>query len=416
MGRLRTALCGVMLACFVASLVAAQETYYVKGLKAYQAAQKLARAKKPAEAQAAYLDVAKSFPKHELADDSLYNAAQQAQRRRKYKEAADLYDRIVKEYPQSTVACNALYSAGYLYYGSLRDRKKGGALFERAASYRPGYTGAEMALYMAAICHNVGKDYEGVVRVANTFAATRPKTGSRFLIVLAYKASAQLRLGKPEEALATVGQIKKLAPGAGQIGSAYYQIAAYYNSKRQYKGAAENYQRAAAVTAYESASMALIYAAQCHERMKPKDGEGALRIYQQYLDKFPKGDKAHDAVYRMAAVCRNILKDRAREIQVCDAFLKKHPKSLYADRMLWSMAQAYRQTKQVDKALAVCRRIMADHSASDLADDATLYLVDMLAAKGDKAEARKVCEKLVNDRPGSSSAARAVARLKNLSK
>lgn len=402
-----------LLAALLAAAAAAQDeakTLYQQGRDAYNAANALQREKKYAEAAAAYLQMAKAHPTHEMADNALYQAGAAANTAKDRETATVAFEALLKDYPGSSQRLSAISTLASLYR-SLQPAKAA-SLYERLAGEEfSGYSGRDSVLQNAIGALRTAKDYEGALRLIDKAAAIIPHQGSTWGAVLGYKIDALLALEKADDAVAAADEMAKLYPGDQVVAAAYRRVADHFNRQREYSKAAGMYLKGAEYPGYGSALASYSSAASALTRQDPPDTEGALRIYRRYIDEYPNGAHAQEFHLRLTALYRGPLKDRQKEIETCKAFVGKYPKSMLLDQMILSLGRAYQETEKPAEAIAAYLELLEKAPQSDLAAQAMYRLGQAYIAAGDNAKAKAIYQRVVAEKPGYNYADQAAARL-----
>ena len=391
----------------------APETIYEKGMVLFKEAQELDAEKKYDEGLAAWLKLADEYPTHQYARHALNRAATLANGLKKYDQSVTLWERFAEATTDGAEKASAYYAIGSLYYGQIRDYAKGGPWYEKAAGV-PGYSNADVAMWQGLYCYNRAKEHDKVLAIVDKFMTDHSPKGSYGMQMLSYAAQAQMTEGDMDGAAATVEKMTALGSTDYRIADLHYRLGNEYRRKKDDAKAAAAYVKAAELgAAYDRGAVCLVTAG---DVLAAKNPEEALKLYRQYVEEYPKGQYAHEVYMRMARVCQNYLKDRAKEITVCEEFLKKYGKSVYRDDILMQLAAAAQavegnQEKQID----------ALQQVVDLEDrgyhraNAVIALARIQRTKKDNVSARKFYEIAIKDYAGwqvADVAAREMAALK----
>ncbi len=100
------------------------------------------------EAIAAYVDFAKHYPQHGLADDALWQAAKATERNSQFARAETLYGRLAEHYPQSEYSDEARWGIGFALY-CREQYPQALAAFERTSQQAHQPHIIDQALYWA---------------------------------------------------------------------------------------------------------------------------------------------------------------------------------------------------------------------------------------------------------------------------
>jgi tol-pal system protein YbgF len=107
-------------------------------------------------------------------------------------------------------------------------------------------------------------------------------------------------------------------------------------------------------------------------------------------------------------------KDYKRSIDRFRAFLKKYPKSAYADNAQYWIGECYYALREFDQAILEFDTVRRNYPKGDKVPAALLKQGFAFAELGDKVDARLILQELVNKYPQSSEAAKAKQKLKSL--
>jgi tol-pal system protein YbgF len=107
-------------------------------------------------------------------------------------------------------------------------------------------------------------------------------------------------------------------------------------------------------------------------------------------------------------------KDYKRAIDRFKAFLKKHPKSAYADNAQYWIGECHYALKEFDQAILEFDAVRRNYPKGDKVPAALLKQGFAFAELGDKVDARLILQELINRYPQSSEASRAKQKLKSL--
>ncbi|MGA7160140.1 MAG: tetratricopeptide repeat protein [Bacteroidota bacterium] len=402
--------------------------------------------KKSDDARAAFQNFALTYPDHPKAPDAWWNIGEMYGEEKKFGDAASAFERIKVFQPKSTLAPKALLTASeYFERAGDNDNAKRclrslvsdyptdelvtaahaqlGTLFlkennliaARSELLLVTESGgdkeliAEASLQLASVAESSGRPaeaeqlYHAIIDGKKTEVSTATLAQAKLQLARFYFSS-----GRQAEAIEGLqnlaGDSLKLPQGILQqslqaLGNGYYSV-------REYKKAADAYERSLLHSADSSLIVtALFGAGQSYDALKEyrksfaafsaavekpasaseeryallraatlasslKDFETAVRYYTKCLDLFPNDEEAPDILFRIAELHRVNLKEPQKAIDLYTSFLVRYPNDEECDDATFSLGLAYEALQETGEAMKAYNKLIDIYPASKFTAEA----------------------------------------------
>jgi len=315
-----------------ADILTEDPQYHAADKVLYESAWALKAAKQPAESQARFALLAKTYPKSTLAAEARYHVAESRYDAQDYGTAAETYRTVLASAKQPDLVEKAAHKLGWALYQS-GDYAGAKAAFQKQLEAKPTGELAGDGQFMQAECMFKAGEYEPALTAYKqaTGAQTSNKEFGALALLHAGQAAAQLKqwdeagklleslgvrhpdsaylpeawyeLGwvrqsqdRPDEALPLY---EKAAASNREVGArARFMMGEIYFAKKDHKEAVRQFFKAAyGYNAPRWQADATFEAARCFEVLE--NVAQAKKSYQELLEKFPDSDKAAAAKQRL---------------------------------------------------------------------------------------------------------------------
>lgn len=383
---------------------AQDETFYQKGLAAYQAASQLRTDKQFEDAAAAFEAMARDYPGHDSADDAHYlGGLVYAQNLKQDDKAIALWEPAIEKYPQANHTLNIMGQLASAY-ARQGDNAKAAQMYLAMADAARHTTSEENYHYSAVHQYRAGKHYDKVAEAVDSYVERFGTDGTRGLDLLQTKAQAQLEADDRTALAAAVKQLEEIAPGSAQLGAVYYSIANTMRQQKDFVRSTQFWIKASEIAAYTNAHAALWNAAaDVVQSGDPPRFEDGIGLYRRYMEQFPKGPYHAQALLQIADLHNRNNNANAR-IETYREYLKTFPDAAQADWVTYQIALSMQQAKQEGFAIEAYKKLIQAYPQSQYMDEALLNLARMLASSGFPDQAKPLYFKLIKDHEGTSAA------------
>jgi len=276
--------------------------------------------------------------------------------------AINEYRKVAKRWPDEHLADDALYQVGSLYLerGSTEAARE--ALLAVAEKY-PNSPLADDALFA------VGRSYE---QEAEKYSAVTRSESAEIANVeaqrQAYQLSQSARRLNRERGQALLSDLKK----AGKFEEADKEVASFAARNKQYDQAAveviANLARQQAET---------LTAEQLADRQDKINAalRRAVDVYERAA-RLVSGDKADDALLRMAEIYDTQLKDEDEAMAVWQEIVKQFGGTSVAENSSWKIAEYYERKDKHSEAIAAYQEFLRSYRSSSRAGDAMIAVAE----------------------------------------
>jgi len=345
------------------------------------------------ESQQSYEDVARNFPKDELADDALHAAAAAASKRGAHAEAAALADELARKHPQSPFAGKArLLVAEVLFQQEkFAEAEK---VFAELAKNLPEGVGKDAVTYKLAWCASK----QGRAKEASDLfrRVADENKDSKLAAESLYMAAKLLAdTGKHADAKALYERCLKEHPDSPTAEKAAYAVAVADFSQRQWDKAAAGLR--AFAQRYPNSKLvpdAMFYLGESHFAAGQYDA--ARAAYDEVTAKHPKSAVADKALYG-SAWC---LREKKAFKEACVAFEKvaaTFPTSAVCAQALYWAGRCRMDLAEHAQARGLFARTLQAPGAEKVAADAAYHAARCLLSEKKHDEAVKALEKFLKD-------------------
>lgn len=296
---------------------------YTAGRDAYNDAYALHRQGKHMEAVAGLLEMADTYPAHELTDNSLYQAAQAAGSAKNYQAVANAYQRLLADCPGSGYRVTAATNLASTYL-TLKQPAKAAAVYERLAGEEfEGYSGRDSVLQSAIGALRTAKDYEGALRLIEKSADVIPAAGANYVSILGYKVEVLLAMGREDDAIAAIDDIAEQYPGDQTAAAIYRRLGDSFNREKKYAKAAAMFVKGTEYPAYSYFLSS--YTSAISALRSAKDNERAMRLIEKALKAVPRTSPVYVGVLSYKVDTARDLGQLDQALAAADEMAKMYP-------------------------------------------------------------------------------------------
>ncbi|MCX7907187.1 MAG: tetratricopeptide repeat protein [Bacteroidetes bacterium] len=347
-------------------------------------------------------------PASPFAPQALYNIGDAYYNAGRLEEAVRAYEDFVRQYPQHPLVVEAISSAQYAYE-ALGRSEQGEALLERFAAQNPDNPLVEELRYRIGELRLQAGRYEEAIRALRRFIETA--RGTRRLPEAYYNLGfAYRQLGRLEEAIATWQRLVSDFPGADQRRDALRQLGELYLEQGRYRQAIGVYQlwEQAARTAEERLS-ALVGQAQAH--LELGNAAQAEQLLRRALGR-DGGDSL--TVLRAELVMARALEAQGR-LEEAERLYQKVANAGQADpgaEAQFRLGILYRRRGLLAQAVDAFNRVgIVFGGELEWVVRARLEQAHTLRDMGNRAQAIRLYESILQDYPGTQAALEAAREL-----
>ncbi len=389
------------------------------------------------EARARFLKIAESSPDDPLADDALVRAAGIALEARDYVAAKALAQSLPTKFPRTDRLADAHLIEARVALAE-KDPKGAIALLESALGPdKPGPATAQAATYYLGLAYRAdgqsAKANELLDKLAKT-PASSTAAGAQFMLgqgliesgkfaeaippleaylkgqpegdvadfALAHVARAQLELGRPDEARATVETLAKRFPRSKALPAARLGLAESAMSAKQYDRA-EGFFRLA-IDASDPSARAQARSGLGWALLKQDKPQNAAAAFEDLLKDTPDDPRAPDAALARARSLES-LKQVEPALSAYDLVLSRYAKSEAAGPAALGRARLLVEAKRPADAAEAFAKVEASYAKAEAPDVLLAEHGWALVDAGSPAQADALFERLLKDFPDSPKAA-----------
>lgn len=185
------------------------------------------------------------------------------------------------------------------------------------------------------------KDYHGAIEVAEALVASNPGTPIARQAQLAVGKLYVETMNQPEKGVETYQAIIAAAPDSDEAASANYRLGVHYLKSKEYESARGFFDTIINnFSEHELSSNAQLLLAKSYE--EAKNYEQAAEIYGNFANRYPKSDRAAQALVRKGQIQKDQLKDSSEAKRTYQSLVKKYGKVEGTDA---SISEAKRELK-----------------------------------------------------------------------
>jgi TolA-binding protein len=295
------------------------------------------------------------------------------------------YRKVVTKWPESHLADDALYQAGVTYL-ALGETEKAREVLLAAAEKYPGSPLADDALFM------VGQSYENE---AQRFAAVTRDTSAAIANDAAqkegYKRSQARRYYNIGRGAAIVSQLKR----EGKFDEADNQVAVNAATNKAF-----DYANAQVIAKWASQEAETLTAAQLADRQDKVNAalRKAVASFRR-ASSLVSGDRADDALLRMAQIYDQRLKDADAAMETWLEIVKQFSGTSVAEDASWKIAQYHEQHIEYAKAIESYQAFLRNYRNSARAGSAQAAIAENYEHLGKWVEAMDAYTNYLNKFP-----------------
>lgn len=383
---------------------------------AYHMAEALMKADRKREALQAFKAAWKLNHDKSLAEDALFNFAKLAYELDydPYHEAIRALQGYLEVYPNSPRNDELYTFLSEIYMGTRNYEEALKALEKIKNKSRKIREAYQRAAYLKAVeLYNAGH-YNEALRYFN-LSATYPESARLMAESVFWTGEAFYRLGKIKEAQEAFEEFRTMpsARNSELYATANYNLAYIMYKQARYKEASvlfRQYLDLRGAGGGRRYTDALIRTADCYYASRVYDE--ALRYYEQALS----GQEKFDEDYAMLqkAVVLGILNRPREKLEVLDALIQTHPRSVYMAEALYDNAGTRLRLGEADKAEPLFERLVRDFPQSRLRPKAMLKLGLIAYNQGENNTALAHYRNILEMFPGTSEATEALRYVRNI--
>ena len=399
--------------------------------------------KKNEEARAAFQNFALTYPDHPKAPDAWWNVGEMYSEEKKFSDAASAFERIKVFQPKSKLASKALLTAS-TYFERAGDTENAKRCLRSLVSDYPAdelvtvahaHLGtlfvkennliaarnelllvteggadkeltAEASLQLASVAEASGKPEEAEQLYHSIIDEKKPEVSTKTL------AQARLQLGRlyfsSGKQAQAVEYFQKLSADSLKLPPEILQqsllsLGNSYSSSRDFKKAADAYERSLSHPADSSLIVtALFGAGQSYDAMKEyrksfsafsaaadkpiaapekryallraatlacslNNFDTAVQYYKECIDRFPNDEEAPDILFQIAELYRIRLNEQQKAIDLYMSFLARYPQHEKCDDAAFALGVSYESLQETGEAVKAYTMLMNMYPASSFA-------------------------------------------------
>lgn len=361
------------------------------------------------QAQPTFEQVYETAPGTDLGKEALFWSADAHYQMKEFGPAANQYASFIQQNPDHELIGAAYYSLGWSYFEMGSFDKAIAPLREFLDNYEP----PEIALFpydtdtqlrLGDSYYAVG-DYEGAIKTYQEAVGAEPGGDYAMFQI----ANSYYRAESTYEAVTTFRKFLRIYPYSRLREQAQYNIAYIYLNSGNYTQAVEEFQTV--INKYPNTSWAArsqynIGDAYYNSGEYPK----AIEAYQTVMEKYPNSDYIIEAVNGIQYAQLSAGKSDS-STAVLESFLEDNPQTSTADRLRYRQAETLMQSGDYQGAISELRQYIRITNNQQLLPEAHFSLANAYEQTDQVDRALETYQRVVDEYPNAEKAAPALAAL-----